>query len=278
MSSSRAPSRQNPNPAPPESSSDDESLIEQTPPSAKGSDLRDPLWGLRRVNTLVGLLGAGALSIGSCLVIALYVIGPPRLNDLATSVTAISFLTLVGGCIATIPSWIGAAIVLFGAKPRPDSPPPHAKLLRMLCLIATLLATVYAILGLVIYVLLQEQESFVDFCLQNLPDSTKEECTSRWNRNWMIILAVAIVLLYHIAFGFPLYRYTRGPQGGAQLKDGYLLELAHRGNEEERRGSWSSDSESEGEVDSKRRSARSRRQGSQRSSRMSERHRLKEEW
>lgn len=89
--------------------------------------------------------------------IALYVIGPPRLNDLATSVTAISFLTLVGGCSACAPSWfglivsrstltdltnkvtnrIGAAIVLFGAKPRPDSPPPHAKLLRMLCLIAT---------------------------------------------------------------------------------------------------------------------------------------------
>ncbi|GAA5996483.1 hypothetical protein JCM5350_005266 [Sporobolomyces pararoseus] len=225
--------------SPPTSSDESSSIYESQeaiPPPETRPQIRDPLWGLRRTNTIVGLLGAGCLSIGSCLVIALYVTGPPRLNDLATSVTAILFFSLVGGCIACLPSWIAASLVLFGQKPSPETFPPHAKLLRLLYLIATLISTLYANMALVLYVLLQEKESFVDFCLLNLPNEEEEACTARWNRNWLIILSVALVLLYHISFGFPLYRYTRGPQGGTQLKEGLLLELAHRDNEKDAQG------------------------------------------
>ncbi|GAA5876047.1 hypothetical protein JCM16303_007003 [Sporobolomyces ruberrimus] len=261
--SSQRPSRKGEAP----SSSDESSSLfeadnnEKASPVPKDLPLRDPLWGLRRTNTIVGLLGGGCLSIGSCLVIALYVTGPPRLDDLATSVTEILFLMLVGGCAACVPSWVAAGIVLFGAKPTPDAYPPHAKLLRLLCLIATLIATIYTILAIVLYVLLQEKESFVDFCLLNVSKMSEEACTARWNRNWLIILGVGLVLLYHIAFGFPLYRYTRGPQGGTQIKEGFLLELSHRdgeaGEEEEerkRRSQWSSESESsDSELERKRR-------------------------
>ena len=66
MSSSQSSSLRKPVGPPSESSSEDEGspAIQQPSTVGKGSDLRDPLRGLRRVNTLVGLLGAGALSIG----------------------------------------------------------------------------------------------------------------------------------------------------------------------------------------------------------------------
>lgn len=79
-----------------------------------------------------------------------------------------------------------ASVILLGEKPSPDTFPPHARLLRALCLGSTvsvfsstmlstnltnrvsvpllqLVATLFAILALVLYVLLQERESFIDF-------------------------------------------------------------------------------------------------------------------
>lgn len=58
---------------------------------------------------------------------------------------------------------------------------------------------------------------------------TAEDCVARWDRNWVIVLAVrcvelacssawppgltnfcrSLVLIFHVALGFPVYRYTR---------------------------------------------------------------------
>ncbi|GAA5839178.1 hypothetical protein JCM3766R1_002279 [Sporobolomyces carnicolor] len=226
----------------PPASSDESSSFLEAPAAGRAPAcrpvIRDPLWKLRRTNTAVGSLGGACLSVGSSLVIALYVTGPPRLDDLATSVTAILLFTLVTGCAASLPSTGVASVILLGEKPSPDTFPPHARLLRALCLGSTLVATLFAILALVLYVLLQERESFIDFCLLNLKDATEAACTARWNRNWLIILSVALVLLYHVAFGFALYRYTRGPQGGTQLEEGFLLELSHRQRRGEQAEAW----------------------------------------
>ncbi|KAL7343881.1 hypothetical protein BJY59DRAFT_152157 [Rhodotorula toruloides] len=63
--------------------------------------------------------------------------------------------------------------------------------------------------------------------MKNLPTTTPEDCMSRWSRNWVVVLAVSLVLVFHIALGFPVYRYTRGSEYGKQFDDsGSLLELA----------------------------------------------------
>ncbi|GAA5925449.1 hypothetical protein JCM10213_008793 [Rhodosporidiobolus nylandii] len=183
-----------------------------------------PLDSLRRGNTMMQLIGAGALSLGSTLVISLYVTGPPRLNDMATASTAVLFMTLLLGCLACVPSWFAALLILCGEKPQPLEPPPHGKVLRLATLIAFFVATLYSVATLVLFVLLQAKDSFVSFCMQNIPSATDEACKARWDRDWVIILVVGIVWIYHIALGFPVYRYTRGTEYGRQLKSGFLLE------------------------------------------------------
>ncbi|BGP12656.1 hypothetical protein JCM10213v2_000573 [Rhodosporidiobolus nylandii] len=162
-----------------------------------------PLDSLRRGNTMMQLIGAGALSLGSTLVISLYVTGPPRLNDMATASTAVLFMTLLLG--------FAALLILCGEKPQPLEPPPHGKVLRLATLIAFFVATLYSVATLVLFVLLQAKDSFVSFCMQNIPSATDEACKARWDRDWVIILVVGIVWIYHIALGFPVYRYTPEP-------------------------------------------------------------------
>lgn len=72
-----------------------------------------------------------------------------------------------------------------------------------------LLATIYASLGLISWVLLQNKDSFRDFCLLNEPELTAEQCVSRWNRQWAVLLAVALCFIYHITIGFSVYRFTQ---------------------------------------------------------------------
>ncbi|BGP12666.1 hypothetical protein JCM10213v2_000583 [Rhodosporidiobolus nylandii] len=162
-----------------------------------------PLDSLRRGNTMMQLIGAGALSLGSTLVISLYVTGPPRLNDMATASTAVLFMTLLLG--------FAALLILCGEKPQPLEPPPHGKVLRLATLIAFFVAALYSVATLVLFVLLQAKDSFVSFCMQNIPSATDEACKARWDRDWVIILVVGIVWIYHIALGFPVYRYTPEP-------------------------------------------------------------------
>ncbi|GAA6062395.1 hypothetical protein JCM10212_006181 [Sporobolomyces blumeae] len=216
------------------------------PHAPRPSKIRDPLEKLRRTNVTVQFVGVGLLDLGSALVIVLYVTGPPRVDDLATSVTAVLFIALVCGCLATLPCWVGAVMLCVGTRckadtPPCDGPPPHARFLRLLSLVAFLMSTLYAISGIVLYVLLQERQSFVDFCLSNLSSSSTATCTTRYNRSWLIMFAVALEWISHVALGFPVYRYTRGPQGGRQLEEGWLMEMGSRGaverdRERERRG------------------------------------------
>ncbi|GAA5878629.1 hypothetical protein JCM1840_003533 [Sporobolomyces johnsonii] len=240
------------------SSSDSESLEfgQNEPPATPTPASANPVDPLRRSAVIFEMLGAGALCIGSALVISLYVTGAPRLSDMATSSTAVLFMVMFAGCLACVPSWVAALLIIFGKKPEKDCPPPHGKVLRLAILIAFLIATLYAAAGLILFILLQDQQSFVSFCMQNIASASDENCTNRWNRAWVIILAVGLVLLYHIALGFPVYRYTRGTEFGPQLKEGLLLEpgSAQRGTATLSRASskrtmWDSDSDSAAERD-----------------------------
>lgn len=68
--------------------------------------------------------------------------------------------------------------------------------------------------GIILYVLLEGQDSFVDFwcalsfvrlmalrsprvlcSMKNLPTTTPEDCMARWSRNWVVVLAVRFVQL-----------------------------------------------------------------------------------
>ncbi|BGP04599.1 hypothetical protein JCM10049v2_000401 [Rhodotorula toruloides] len=212
----------------PDTSSDESDLSgdhePSLPPIAPPEDPVDPL---RRMNTVLEFAGAGALCIGSALVISLYVTGPPRPKDYASSSTAVLLMLMINGCAACIPSWAAALLILFGKKPAKDEPPPHPKLLRSAALASLFLAVLQCVAGIILYVLLERQDSFVDFCMKNLPTTTPEDCMSRWSRNWVVVLAVSLVLVFHIALGFPVYRYTRGSEYGKQFDDsGSLLELA----------------------------------------------------
>lgn len=157
---------------PPISSSDESEWSAEDAPSLPPSLItathsEDPVDPLRRMNTVLEFAGAGALCIGcaftffgldgnsrlsststAALVVSLYVTGPPRLNDYASSSTAVLLVTLVCGCAACVPSWrvcssrlvpaadpldfcrAAALLILLGRKPAKDDPPPHPKLLR----------------------------------------------------------------------------------------------------------------------------------------------------
>ncbi|GAA5932513.1 hypothetical protein JCM3775_005940 [Rhodotorula graminis] len=174
----------------------------------------DPIDPLRRVNVMLQFLGAGALAVGSALLISLYVTGPPRLNDMATSSTAVLFMTLFIGCLAVVPSWSAALLILFQKKPAEGMPPHNPRWLRTAALLAFLIAMLYVLAGIILFVVLEQESSFVSFCLQNIPSTTKDNCEERYNRAWLILLAVGLVFFVHIALGFPVYRYTRGPAYG----------------------------------------------------------------
>ncbi|KWU46677.1 hypothetical protein RHOSPDRAFT_31493 [Rhodotorula sp. JG-1b] len=62
--------------------------------------------------------------------------------------------------------------------------------------------------GIILYVLLEEQSSFISFCMRNVPSAVPEDCIERWNRNWIAVLSVTLVLLFHLALGFPVFRYA----------------------------------------------------------------------
>ncbi|GAA5826949.1 hypothetical protein JCM11251_002176 [Rhodosporidiobolus azoricus] len=208
--------------SPAESSSDEE--IEPDATIANVRRARNPLDALRRGSVLLEFVGAGAVSLGSTLVISLYVTGPPRLGDMATSSTAVLLLTLLFGCMGCIPSWVAALVIIFGKKPTSDEPPPHGRFLRLAALASLFIATLYCIATLTLYSLLWSRDAFVSFCLQKLKTATEGNCEDRWNRDWVIILVAGLVLVFHIALGFPVYRYTRGNEFGRQLKSGFLLE------------------------------------------------------
>ncbi|GEM06189.1 hypothetical protein Rt10032_c01g0206 [Rhodotorula toruloides] len=194
------------------------------PPAVPPEDPIDPL---RRMNTVLEFAGAGALCIGSALVVSLYVTGPPRLKDYTSDSTAVLLMLMISGGAACIPSWAAALLILFGKKPAKDEPPRHRKLLRSAALASLFLAVLQCVAGIILYVLLEGQESFVDFCLKNMPTAVPEDCVARWDRNWVIVLAVSLVLVYHIALGFPVYRYTRDSDVGKRFDDiGNFLELA----------------------------------------------------
>ncbi|GAA6036583.1 hypothetical protein JCM8097_001237 [Rhodosporidiobolus ruineniae] len=201
------------------SSSEEEEQVDGVPVA------RNPLDPLRRGSVMMQFAGAGATSLGSTLVISLYVTGPPRLADFRTASTAVLFCTLFFGCAATLPSWIAALVILFGKKGNLDGPPPHARMLRLAALIAFFLATIYSVATLALLVVLGTHDSFVSFCMLNLPSTTVADCEDRQNRRWVMGLVVAIVWVFHIALGFPVYRWTRGTRYGKQLKGGILLEL-----------------------------------------------------
>ncbi|CEQ38851.1 SPOSA6832_00329 [Sporobolomyces salmonicolor] len=241
------------------SSSDSEALeFGQNDPSATPA-LADPVDSLRRSAVIFEMLGSGALYIGSALVISLYVTGAPRLSDMATSSTAVLFMVMFAGCLACVPSWCflevliflpslklsrtyscraTAMLIIFGKKPQKQSlAAGRPRRLRKSCPLCRcslshttnhlngLVAALYAVAGFILFVLLQDQQSFVSFrsqsySLQNLASASEENCTNRWNRSWVIILAVGLVLLYHITLGFPVYRYTprhhKTTNGGAE--------------------------------------------------------------
>ncbi|GAA6047811.1 hypothetical protein JCM3770_004654 [Rhodotorula araucariae] len=183
-----------------------------------------PVDPLRRVNVMLQFVGAGVLALGSTLVVSLYVTGPPRLNDMASSSTAVLMMTLLIGCLAVVPSWTGALVILIQKKPDRGMPPNNPRWLRFAALLSFFLAMLYVIAGLVLFVLLENQSSFVAFCMQNLEATTEENCTERYNRAWVIVLCIGVVFVAHVALGFPVYRYTRGPKYGVQLESGFLLE------------------------------------------------------
>ncbi|GAA5916946.1 hypothetical protein JCM8208_001654 [Rhodotorula glutinis] len=196
-----------------------------------GSDLdpsavppEDPIDPLRRVNVMLQFIGAGALAVGSALLISLYVTGPPRLNDMATSSTAVLFMTLLIGCLAAVPSWSAALLILVQNKPVEGLPPHNPRWLRSAALLAFLVAMLYVIAGIILFVVLEQESSFISFCLQNIRSTTRDNCEERYNRAWLILLAVGLVAFVHVALGFPVYRYTRGPAYGVQLEEGFLLE------------------------------------------------------
>ncbi|POY71326.1 hypothetical protein BMF94_5638 [Rhodotorula taiwanensis] len=66
---------------------------------------RSPTERFRRVDTALAFLGTGCLGVGSALLIAFYVTGPPRFNDLASTTTVVLLLTLVAGLASSLPSW-----------------------------------------------------------------------------------------------------------------------------------------------------------------------------
>ncbi|GAA5857070.1 hypothetical protein JCM8547_007941 [Rhodosporidiobolus lusitaniae] len=209
----------------------------------------NPLDPLRRGSVLMEFIGAGAISLGSTLVISLYVCGLPRLNDLATASTAVLFLTLFLGCLGAVPSWLAALLMLFSKKEAPNDPPKHGKLLRLAALAAFFIVLLYSIATVVLSTLVSKKDSFVAFCMQNIDSATEEECTDRWNRDWIMWLAVGIVLIFHAALGFPVYRYTRGTEHGKQLESGFLLEVGKTASPtsghplQRRRSRWDSSSE-----------------------------------
>ncbi|BGP36614.1 hypothetical protein JCM10449v2_000515 [Rhodotorula kratochvilovae] len=176
----------------------------------------NPVDPLRRVNVMLQFIGAGMLALGSTLVVSLYVTGPPRLNDMASSSTAVLFMTLLIGCLAVLPSWAGALLILIQKKPAEGMLPHNPRWLRF--------AALLSFARIVLFVLLEREESFVSFCIQNISSTTEENCTERYNRAWVIMLAIGVVFIAHIALGFPVYRYTRGPAYGVQLESGFLLE------------------------------------------------------
>ncbi|GAA5972259.1 hypothetical protein JCM11641_002377 [Rhodosporidiobolus odoratus] len=196
--------------SPSSTSSSDSELDGKGLDTAAARRMSNPLDPLRRGNCMLQLFGAGALALGSTLVVALYVTGPPRMHDIASASTAVLFMTLFLGCAACVPSWAAALLILLGKKPKPNEPPPHGKLLRLAALCSFFLATLYSVATLVLFVLLQTEESFVSFCLRNISSATKEDCEDRWNRDWVMGLVVGIVWIFHTALGFPIYRYTRG--------------------------------------------------------------------
>ncbi|GAA6011192.1 hypothetical protein JCM8202_003928 [Rhodotorula sphaerocarpa] len=189
-------------------SSDEESPLEQPLLAQQSASPARPTDRLRRVDTAVALGGTGFLGVGSALLITLYVTGPPRFDDLAANTTIVLFLTLLAGCACCLPSWAAALLILLGAKPASGEPPPHSRLLRIATLLALLFATLHAFAGVVLYVLLEGQASFVSFCLQNLSTAVPDACTDRWNRNWVTIVSVILVLLFHVGLGFQVFRYA----------------------------------------------------------------------
>ncbi|GAA5852938.1 hypothetical protein JCM9279_000085 [Rhodotorula babjevae] len=205
----------------PTDSSDDDDGSDLDPSAVPPEDPVDPL---RRVNVMLQFLGAGALAVGSALLISLYVTGPPRLNDMATSSTAVLFMTLLIGCLAMVPSWAAALLILIQKKPTKGMPPHNPRWLRSAALLALLIAMLYVVAGIILFVVLEQESSFVSFCLQNIPSTTKDNCEERYNRAWLILLAVGLCFFVHVALGFPVYRYTRGPAYGVQLEGGFLLE------------------------------------------------------
>ncbi|TNY20598.1 hypothetical protein DMC30DRAFT_397177 [Rhodotorula diobovata] len=153
-----------------------------------------------------------------------------------------------------------AVLILVQKKPDKGMPPHNPRWLRLSALVAFLLAMLYVIAGVILFVVLEDRASFVSFCLQNVSSATEEDCDERYNRAWLIVLAVGLVLFIHIALGFPVYRYTRacpppsrldrprgspsqtrgrtgGPAYGVQLESGFLLEpgIGRRQRELDRR-------------------------------------------
>ncbi|GAA6004396.1 hypothetical protein JCM10207_000708 [Rhodosporidiobolus poonsookiae] len=224
-----SPAQQRPSPSPSKlrrssSSSSLSSSEASSDVEASATARINPLDPLRRGSVMMEFLGAGAIALGSTLVVSLYVTGPPRIDDMATSSTAVLFFTLFFGVAAAIPSWAAAAVIIFTKKPEVNEPPVHGKLLQLLAVAALLFAALEAAAVFVLFVLLEEKSSFVSFCMQNLPSTTESNCEERWNRAWAMGLVVGIVLVFHIALGFPVYRYTRGSDGGEHLEDGLLAE------------------------------------------------------
>ncbi|KWU46678.1 hypothetical protein RHOSPDRAFT_31494 [Rhodotorula sp. JG-1b] len=82
-----------------EESSDRYPLLIPTPQKS------NPTERMRRIDTMLEFAVTGFLGIGSALLIAFYVTGPPRFDDMASSTTVVLLLTMVSGCCCCLPSW-----------------------------------------------------------------------------------------------------------------------------------------------------------------------------
>lgn len=177
------------------------------------------------------------------------------------------------------PRWLRSAALLALVRP-PLAVVPSETALTDYLPCPQFIAMLYVIAGIILFVVLEQESSFVSFwsvefslslrerrrfrpvtgsprssSLQNISSTTREDCEERYNRAWLILLAVGcvastfppalwlplaarltpfstcrFVLFSHIALGFPVYRYTStcGSSSGPTAIDLLNLELARR--------------------------------------------------